>query len=375
MSARSLWHALGLAPRKDSEVWSADEFFAVLDRERARVHRSAIEFSLVVFCVETADAAGRLMDVLVRRVRRTDQLGRLSGHRIGVILIDSPIEGAWRFADSVSALAAAEGLSPSCSVYSYPSHWLSGGDGQLDRKDGLAEEPERRAPGVACTSPGPRAGKQTAATAMAGLGVVLAHGLPAWKRALDVVLALLGLILLSPVLLGVAILIKITSPGPVFFRQQRLGHLRKPFTLWKFRTMEPDADPSAHRAYLQRLMDTDQPLAKLDGKDDPRIIPTGRFLRDSCLDELPQLLNVLKGEMSLIGPRPCLDYEADDYLLWQTGRFDTVPGMTGLWQVAGKSDTTFNEMMRLDIRYAQRRSLWLDLKILLKTIPAIVTDR
>ena len=122
------------------------------------------------------------------------------------------------------------------------------------------------------------------------------------------------------------------------------------------------------------LMDSDAPMVKMDATGDARIIPVGKLLRSSGLDELPQLINVLKGEMSLVGPRPCLPYEAEKYLPWQQERFDAVPGLTGLWQVSGKNRTTFIEMMHLDIEYVRNKTLWLDLKIIAKTIPALIVQ-
>src|SRR5208337_4939378 len=126
--------------------------------------------------------------------------------------------------------------------------------------------------------------------------------------------------------------------------------------------------------HLEQLIQTDRPMTKLDASGDPRIISFGRLLRATGLDELPQLINVLRGEMSLVGPRPCLPYEYNKYQRWQKERFDTLPGLTGLWQVGGKNKTTFTEMICLDIRYARTRTLWLDLEILLKTFPAIVVQ-
>ncbi|NIT60128.1 MAG: sugar transferase [Aliifodinibius sp.] len=208
--------------------------------------------------------------------------------------------------------------------------------------------------------------------AVLALEPLLAKRLPAWKRVMDIVGSLLGLTLLAPLLLLIAIVIKVVSPGPVFYMQTRIGYLGKAFTLWKFRTMKLDADSLEHQQHLSNLINFEQPMTKLDVNDDPRIIPLGNLLRLSGLDELPQLINVLRGEMSLVGPRPCLPYEAREYRLWQTRRFDAVPGITGLWQVSGKNRTTFKEMMRLDITYARRRSFWLDIKIMLRTIPAII---
>jgi lipopolysaccharide/colanic/teichoic acid biosynthesis glycosyltransferase len=136
--------------------------------------------------------------------------------------------------------------------------------------------------------------------------------------------------------------------------------------------MAVDNSAARHKEHMSSLIHNDIPMNKLDSNNDPRIIPFGIFLRKSCLDELPQIINVLWGDMSLVGPRPCLPYEAQQYLRWHARRFDSVPGMTGLWQVSGKNRTTFREMIRLDINYERQRSLWLDLKILLKTVPAIV---
>ena len=144
-----------------------------------------------------------------------------------------------------------------------------------------------------------------------------------------------------------------------------------PFTFLKLRTMRADNDPGRHRAHLKELITSDRPMAKLDNAEDPRIVPGGRILRKLCLDELPQLVNVLKGEMSLVGPRPCLPYEAEEYLRWHSNRFDVLPGLTGLWQVSGKNRLTFKQMIRLDISYCRNMSLWLDLKILLRTGPTV----
>ena len=199
-------------------------------------------------------------------------------------------------------------------------------------------------------------------------------GLPAWKRILDWVLILA----IAPALLlvggAVALLVKFGSRGPILFRQRRVGYKGREFTLYKFRTMKLDAETESHRNHFQQLMDSDAPMTKLDSRRDPRLIPLGSALRATGLDELPQLLNVLRGEMSMVGPRPCIPYEAERYEPWQRRRFDAVPGLTGLWQVSGKNRTTFNQMVRLDIEYSKRASLWLDLKIIFKTVPALVSQ-
>ncbi len=186
---------------------------------------------------------------------------------------------------------------------------------------------------------------------------------------MDIVGALLVLVLMSPLLLGIAAMVKCVSRGPIFFRQQRVGVGGRPFTLWKFRTIELSDAPAVHLAHISQLMTTNRPLLKVDQR--LAVIPGGRTLRALGLDELPQLLNVLRGQMSLVGPRPdVIPY--DNYEPWQRMRFDVLPGITGLWQVSGKNQTTFAEMMELDIEYVRRRSLILDSAILAKTIPTVL---
>ena len=196
------------------------------------------------------------------------------------------------------------------------------------------------------------------------------HKTPPWKRTLDIIGAILGLILFSPLMLLISLLIKIVSPGPILFKQERVGYAGKAFKMWKFRTMKVDANISNHQCHISDLLENDQPMKKLD--NDPQIIPAGWILRKACLDELPQLINVLRGEMSLVGPRPDVFYAAEKYETWHHARFNSIPGLTGLWQVSGKNRTTYREMMRFDIVYEKQRSLWLDLKILLLTLPAII---
>ena len=193
---------------------------------------------------------------------------------------------------------------------------------------------------------------------------------------MDVFGATCGLIVLFPIFLTIAFLIKWVSPGPIFFCQKRIGRGGKPFNCVKFRTMKCDADTSLHKKHLSQLIgsckangNAGDPMEKL--KNDPRIIKFGNILRASGIDELPQLFNVLLGQMSLIGPRPPIPYEVANYPQWYMNRFDVTPGLTGLWQISGKNQLGFNQMIRLDIQYAMQRSFWLDLKILLLTPYAI----
>jgi lipopolysaccharide/colanic/teichoic acid biosynthesis glycosyltransferase len=200
---------------------------------------------------------------------------------------------------------------------------------------------------------------------------VATSGIAWWKRGLD--LSLLLILLPGILVVGglVALIVRLGSAGPVFFRQKRVGYKGKEFVCLKFRTMHVNAETDSHRQHARELIKSQSPMVKLDQSHDPRVVPLGRLLRACGLDELPQLINVLEGEMSLVGPRPCIRYECEAYEPWHWQRFDAAPGLTGLWQVSGKNRTTFDEMVRLDIEYAQRQSLWLDLQIIARTLPAL----
>ncbi len=197
---------------------------------------------------------------------------------------------------------------------------------------------------------------------------------PRWKRALDITLIILALPVLLPLMIGIALVIRFVSQGPILFRQERVGFMGKKFMCFKFRTMVAGIETASHQGHLATLMTSNKPMEKMDSKGDPRIIPFGVILRSSGLDELPQIINILRGDMSLVGPRPCVPYEYDRYLPWQKERFKTVPGLTGLWQVSGKNNTTFEEMIHLDIKYIKRKSLWLDISIISRTVPALIVQ-
>jgi len=192
-----------------------------------------------------------------------------------------------------------------------------------------------------------------------------------FKRFMDIAVASLILLLVLPVIPVIVILIKLDSPGPVLFRQKRVGKARREFDFFQFRSMHGGAENVI--ASLRPLSGVDGPVFKL--KEDPRITGTGRFLRRSSLDELPQLLNVLKGDMSVVGPRPNLPSEVSQYLPWQKRRLDVTPGITCYWQIAGRSHIGFQEWMRLDLEYIRSRSLVTDVKIMLKTIPAVIARK
>jgi lipopolysaccharide/colanic/teichoic acid biosynthesis glycosyltransferase len=200
------------------------------------------------------------------------------------------------------------------------------------------------------------------------------------KRGFDIVFSLLTILLLSPLLLGISTIIRLTSKGPVIFRQKRVGQYGVAFTLYKFRSMQEEADATIHEMFVRKFItkqidiDSSSEIYKLT--NDPRITRFGSFLRRTSLDELPQLFNVLKGDMSLVGPRPPLFYELEVYNPWHRRRLlNSRPGITGLWQVYGRSRVRFDDMVRLDLQYAAKQSLWLDLLILAKTPWAVLTCR
>lgn len=196
---------------------------------------------------------------------------------------------------------------------------------------------------------------------------------PRWKRLLDLTCILVALPLLLPLLACIALFIKCVSPGPALFRQERVGYRGRRFVCLKFRTMFTGANTAVHEEYCRRLIASGQPMAKLDEDEDRRIIPCGQVLRSCGLDELPQFLNVVRGQMSLVGPRPCLPAEYDAYLPEQKQRFNTLPGLTGLWQVSGKNATTFTRMIEMDLEYIRHQTLKRDLSIMVRTVPVVLT--
>ncbi len=207
-----------------------------------------------------------------------------------------------------------------------------------------------------------------------------------FKRMIDVIGSITGLIIFFPFFIVIPICIKITSRGSIFFRQERVCQHGKRFTFLKFRSMHINNNPDIHKNYIKQFIrekksysennDNGENVSIFKIKDDPRVTLAGRFLRKTSLDELPQFINVLKGEMSLVGPRPPIPYEIEDYDLWHRRRIMEVkPGITGLWQVTGRSSTTFDDMVRLDLKYVRDWSLWLDIKILCKTPLAVIVGK
>jgi lipopolysaccharide/colanic/teichoic acid biosynthesis glycosyltransferase len=351
----------------------------VLRRERARADRHNGEFSLVLFRTRGGNwphpKSMRLAKIMLSRARATDEMGRYDEECVCAILPDTTPEGAWRFAQGVCDLAIKKGLRPMCAVYTYPSGWF--------RKDGKQHPASEAEPTndrvIADTLPA--FGGETQPYFLDGTTIGLEKGqaaeqleqllvrpMPRWKRALDLLGASIALTIFSPILMVCALAIKLTSPGPVIFSQKRAGLGGRPFQIYKFRTMCVDAE--AKKAALRSISEQDGPAFKL--KHDPRVTFIGKILRTTSLDELPQLWNVIKGDMSLVGPRPLPVDESDNCDQWHRQRLEVTPGLTCIWQVTGRSTVTFDEWVRMDITYIRRRKLWADLCLLLQTLPAVL---
>lgn len=336
-------------------------FRSLLECERMRADRSRSKFSLVTYkFASTEEGQTRLRkfaEHLQPRIRATDHAGFVDDNSIGVILWDTGEVGAWKFVDSVTQSEAPR--SEECHVFVYPTHQAPDPNDPEGRQDAAVEvldSVSREAGRGRLTEP---------------LEALFVQHLPAWKRAIDVVGAGVGLLLLSPVLAAVAVAIKLTSRGPILFSQLRDGLGGKPFTIYKFRTMCVDAE--AQKAALRAQSEQDGPAFKM--KHDPRITSIGRFLRKSCLDELPQLWNVLIGDMTLVGPRPLVIAESRQIDGWKRRRIEVTPGLTCIWQVHGKSKVPFTEWMRMDIRYMKARSLVRDMKLVFETLVSVLLHR
>ena len=355
-------------------IYPVKEFHAVLGRERARADRNGSRFSLVVFDMGNKDedktVKRRLTKIIRQRIRSIDEVGWVDRRHIGIELPDTRAEGARKLAiDIYKRIATGEPV-PTFKIYTYPLESLPGFDDNLPNQR-LAKADTNKLVESALKSTQVR--MQPSENLTEDFDLFMVRGTPPWKRGIDILASGLCLILLFPLFLVIAVLIKIVSPGPVLFKQTRVGYLGKPFIMLKFRTMKVEADPSVHIRHVTKLINDDEPLTKLDNND-PRIIPFGTMLRLTGLDELPQLVNILRGEMSLIGPRPELPSSVRYCHQWHSKRFHTKPGLSGLWQVSNRSSKTFNEMIRLDISYVKQMSFWLDAVILLKTLPTILIE-
>jgi lipopolysaccharide/colanic/teichoic acid biosynthesis glycosyltransferase len=354
--------ALGSAERAGQQVLRQELFTDAVVRERHRAHRFEESFVLMLVSLKASSTRrGRWVD-LVETLSQTTLDADVTGWFVqgtvfGVIrsLANSaPHEAAASLGDTVKR-ELLRGLAP------------DNLDGCAIRLEVYSPHADAIPPILVETERERRKGQELARNAA--------------KRALDVAGSTAFLIAFSPVFLAVAALVKLTSKGPIFFRQQRVGAAGRPFLMIKFRTMRVNADHLIHQQYMEQFIQSRDRAGSGTNVvfkivDDPRVTPFGHFLRRSSLDEFPQFWNVLRGEMSLVGPRPPIPFEVARYKPWHRRRvLDTKPGITGLWQVTGRSRTTFDEMVRLDLRYARSHSVWTDLKILLATPRAVLSGK
>jgi lipopolysaccharide/colanic/teichoic acid biosynthesis glycosyltransferase len=351
------------ARRRPLHVMSDEMFRGVLVRERKRADRSNDAFLLVVLEMPNDNRPSwrHAIEALAAVKRDTDMVGWITRDRVLGLMM--PCSG-------LAAGSELRGIEESVR-------------GELAKRlDGV--KLHRVSLGVHA-HPAPPATDSSAQAVDPLLDALHSRQAPTLaavaKRGLDIIGSLVLLLFVAPVLMIVAALVKLTSPGPVFFRQVRVGEHAKPFTMLKFRTMRVDADDRLHRQYVAGLIAAGAQGDAASGgvfkiTNDPRVTPIGRLLRKTSLDELPQFVNVLLGSMSLVGPRPPIPYEVEQYKPWHTRRvLDAKPGITGLWQVTGRSRTTFDEMVRLDLRYARSVSIWTDIKILLATPRAVLSGK
>jgi lipopolysaccharide/colanic/teichoic acid biosynthesis glycosyltransferase len=300
-------------------------------------------------------------------------MGWFEKAKVGIVLPNTTPWGAKKLSEDICQKISNNSNTrkpPAFRIYTYPFEGVSGF--KTDSQDIIYKE-NQAGRGGGTEKQAKIASRWNCEILAESLAPYWAQRTPAWKRAIDIFGATLGIVLLFPLIAAISILIKIVSPGSVFFKQKRVGYLGQQFIMYKFRTMKVDADTNVHKDHISELIKAGKPLVKLDNNDS-RIIPFGKFLRLTGLDELPQLINVLKGEMSLIGPRPELHSSMLQSELWHSARLETKPGLSGLWQVSNRTDRTFDEMMRLDISYVKQMSFRLDAMILLKTVPTILAE-
>lgn len=331
-------------------VLQRDRFQVLLDAERMRADRSGGVFSVVL--VDAAEHPEHFHDMarfLSCRLRQTDFVGKTGRNRLAILLTDTSQHGA---SVVVQAIHDHPAGNLNCHVFVYPRV------PEADRDDDLGGGSDEDMGG---------SGEQDRESSEA----LFAKRLPIWKRAVDFVGAAAGLLLFSPIMLTAACAVKLTSRGPVFFTQERAGQAGKPFTIYKFRTMTADAEDQ--KSELRIYSEQDGPAFKI--VNDPRITTVGRFLRKTCIDEMPQLWNVLRGDMSLVGPRPLPTDEANRCESWERRRLDVNPGLTCIWQTRDEPIVPFSDWMRMDLRYIRQGGIVRDVRLIVKTVLRMVLLR
>ncbi len=387
-------NASALPNAAQRRIYSPAEMARLLERERDRADRTGTPFAMIVFQADRNDLDREVLDALVRvlasRLRISDEFGYLNRRHLAAVLPGASAANAWTVSDEVCLRLPPSLPLPRCEVYAYPSESAEEMDGNRPTDARLAGnsrrngsdgngndgngEHDRRVivPQANCNLESePVPCHKSDAQAARPLEPLFIRPLPWWKRAMDIVVASAALMALSPVLLLVAVAVRLTSPGPILFRQMRSGLGGRPFVFYKFRSMVPDAE--ARKANLLALNEQDGPAFKI--RHDPRITVVGRFLRKTSVDELPQLWNVLRGDMSLVGPRPLPCSESDACTGWHRRRLDVTPGLTCIWQVEGRSRVSFDDWVRMDIRYMRFHSLLKDATLMIRTLPAMLLRR
>ena len=337
---------------------SAKEFRRTLAKERSRSDRCKGEFGFVIFDLQAAHSlrndTKKLAKILHRRLRDTDEKGHLSSQKVGIMLPSTGMYETQFVMEEILEIAQQAQLDVTGHAFVYPDSPRNPPSSpdqdlrELQEQSSTTEETQEQ-PAVA---------------------LMIAKE-PSWKRGLDLLGASVGLLLGAPLMLLVAVLIKLTSPGPVFFKQKRTGFLGKTFLMYKFRTMVVNAEEL--KVNLQESNERDGPAFKM--RNDPRITTLGRILRSTGIDELPQLLNVFLGHMSLVGPRPLPVDEASQCAVWQKRRQEVKPGLTCFWQISKSRNYSFADWMRLDLQYSRRVGLGLDLRLILKTFVSVFLGR
>ncbi|MBM4144163.1 MAG: sugar transferase [Lentisphaerae bacterium] len=386
--------------RRQEQAATSAAFREELLRERARSDRTEQVFSVVMFEVPRSARgnalAGELSTLVPARMRATDFMGWFDRGHLAVILDSCLVCSALSFGNEICRRIGEKMRPPRrIIVQTFPAQFKRNGanwhpagahgghHGALHCAEG------NNVDGVPCDGPCPEICLQKIGFLPGTITVeyetlpgielrpaVSARGLPRWKRGVDVAVSLLALVLSAPVMLLAFLGLRLSSRESALFRQERVGYLGRPFMMLKFRTMS-ESKASTHREAMRKLIQDDaseEPMVPVKEEEEKRVTSFGRFLRKTGIDELPQLANVLRGEMSLVGPRPPIPYEVEVYQRWHHGRLDAVPGMTGLWQVSGMNRLSFKEMARLDIYYARNMSPWMDLRILIRTPLAVLNE-
>ncbi|MEO0529503.1 MAG: sugar transferase [Planctomycetota bacterium] len=378
---RSLMQLVGSRTTRPAEgfLLAADRFELAATAERMRVDRNHSVVSLLV--IEPSASKSLPQDIyelerrMASRLRLTDTAGWLRDGRIGLLLPDTPESGAWKVAADLCDAYEVGADRPTCEVVVYPDSDRSDDDnnGPGDGGHGVQREAviDRQEEDLVASAAGQPSPLGRSHRATRHFDVHFVRPMPFWKRMIDITGAAVGLAITGPVIALAAVAVRLTSQGPAFFLQEREGLGGRHFKIYKLRTMRPDAE--SLKSDLRDSSEQDGPAFKMI--DDPRITTVGRLLRRTSIDELPQLWNVLRGDMSLVGPRPLPVDESHACQPWQRRRLTVTPGITCTWQIYGRNVVPFDDWVRMDLEYAEQRSPWLDLKLVAKTGPSLVLPK